>query len=154
MVIPNHNVGPCPHCPQLTIIIGLSHCWLSNLKPLFVPFYSKAILFCFVGTQKKELLEVCMIDFYDAYDLLDHELFPKKEYNFDEASLEWIQSYLGERKHCLKWIQDKWTSGLWGTWRSSGLSIGWNIPPHKLKWSARLPWGSWECLCKWWYWQW
>ena len=25
-----------------------------------------------------------------------------KEYNFDEASIEWIQSYLGDRKQCVK----------------------------------------------------
>ena len=45
-----------------------------------------------------------MIDQSAAYDLLDHYLLPKKlkEQKFDEASTEWIQSYLGERKHYVK----------------------------------------------------
>ena len=45
-----------------------------------------------------------MIDQSAAYDLLDHFLFPKKlkEYKFDEASIEWIRSYLGDRKQCVK----------------------------------------------------
>ena len=34
-----------------------------------------------------------IIDQSAAYDLLDHHMFPKKlrEYDFDEASIEWIQ---------------------------------------------------------------
>ena len=48
------------------------------------------------AAENKELSGVCMIDQSAAYDFLDHFLFPKKlkEYNFDEASIEWIQSYL------------------------------------------------------------
>ena len=54
--------------------------------------------------ENKELSGVCMIDQSAAYDLLDHFLFQKKlkEYNFDEASIGWIQSYFGDRKQCVK----------------------------------------------------
>ena len=45
-----------------------------------------------------------MIDQSATHEFLDQYLFPKKlkEYNFDEASLDWIQSYLGERKQCVR----------------------------------------------------
>ena len=45
-----------------------------------------------------------MIEQCAAYDILDHDLLPKKlkEYNFDEASIEWIQCYLGEWKQCVQ----------------------------------------------------
>ena len=54
--------------------------------------------------ENKKLSGVCMIDQPAAFDLLDHFLFPKKlkEYNFYEESIEWIQSYLGDRKQCVK----------------------------------------------------
>ena len=56
------------------------------------------------AAEKRELSGVCMIDQSAAYDLLDHFLFPKKlrEYNFDDASIDWIQSYLGDRKQFVK----------------------------------------------------
>ena len=56
------------------------------------------------AAEKRELSVVCMIDQSAMYNLLDHYSFPKKlrEYNFDEASIEWIQSYLGERKQYAK----------------------------------------------------
>ena len=54
------------------------------------------------AVENKELSGVCMIDQLAAYDLLNHFLFQKKlkEYNFDETSIEWIQSYIGDRKQC------------------------------------------------------
>ena len=54
------------------------------------------------AAKKRELSVVCMIDQSAMYNLLDHYSFPKKlrEYKFDEASIEWIQSYLGDRQQC------------------------------------------------------
>ena len=56
------------------------------------------------AAENNELSGVCIIDQSAAYDLLDNFLSPKKlkDYNFDEASIKWIQSYLGDRKQCVK----------------------------------------------------
>ena len=50
-----------------------------------------------------EISDVCMIEQSSLHDLLNHCLFPKKlkEYNVDEASIDWNQSILGERKQCV-----------------------------------------------------
>ena len=81
---PNHH-GGLPNHSTATALIQMVDMWIE-------------------AAENNELSGVCMIDQSAAYDLLDHFLFPKKlkEYNFDEASIEWIQSYLGDRKQCVK----------------------------------------------------
>ena len=56
------------------------------------------------AAEKREISGVYISNKPAAYDILDHLLFPKKlrEYNFDDASIEWIQSYLEDRKQCVK----------------------------------------------------
>ena len=81
---PNHH-GGLPNHSTATALIQMVDMWIE-------------------AAENSELSGVCMIDQSAAYDLLDHFLFPKKlkEYNFDEASIEWIRSYLGDRKQCVK----------------------------------------------------
>ena len=76
---PNHH-GGLPSHSIATALIQLVDMWIE-------------------AAEKKELSGVRIIDQSAAYDLLDHFLFPKKlrEYNFDEASIKRIQSYLGDR---------------------------------------------------------
>ena len=84
MFHPNHH-GGLPNHSTATALIQMVDMWIE-------------------AAENKELSGVCMIDQSAAYDLFDHFLFPKKlkEYNFDEASIEWIQSYLDYRKQCVK----------------------------------------------------
>ena len=46
---------------------------------------------------------VCMLDMSAAFDVVDHDLLNRKLslYGFDEASLEWVSSYLGGRSQCV-----------------------------------------------------
>ena len=84
MFTPKHH-GGLPNHSTATALIQMVDMWIE-------------------AAEKKELSGVCMIDQLAAYDLLDHFLFPKKlrEYNFDEASIEWIQSNLRDRKQRVK----------------------------------------------------
>ena len=57
------------------------------------------------ASEKKELSGVCMIDQSAAYDLQCQKNFAKKLklYNFDEASVNWCKSYLGEEPNAYRW---------------------------------------------------
>ena len=50
-----------------------------------------------------ELSGVCLLDMSAAFDIIDHTLLLKKLelYGFDRDSLEWIQSYLSDRRKCV-----------------------------------------------------
>ena len=50
-----------------------------------------------------ELSGVCLLDMSAAFDVVDHTLLLKKLelYGFDSDSLEWIQSYLSDRRQCV-----------------------------------------------------
>ena len=50
-----------------------------------------------------ELSGVCLLDMSAAFDIVDHTLLLKKLelYGFDRDSLEWIQSYLSDRRQCV-----------------------------------------------------
>ena len=53
--------------------------------------------------ERKEYSGVCLIDMSAAFDMVNHDLIIKKFelYGFDNSSLDWIKSYLSDRKQCV-----------------------------------------------------
>ena len=80
----NHH-GSLPAHSTATALIQLTDMWIE-------------------AAEKKEFTGVCMLDQSAAYDLLDFEIFEEKlkEYNFDEASISWVRSYLSGRSQCVR----------------------------------------------------
>ena len=56
------------------------------------------------AAEKQELSAVCLLDQSAAYDLLCHSTLEEKLkiYNFDQSSIHWIMSYLGERSQIVQ----------------------------------------------------
>ena len=56
------------------------------------------------AAEKGKLIAALLLDQSAAYDLLDHTILLKKLalYNFDEASLQWFQSYLSDRSQTVQ----------------------------------------------------
>ena len=76
---PNHH-GSLANHSTATAVIQLFDLWLE-------------------AAQRHELSAVCLLDQSAAYDLLCHQILGDKLklYNFDEASVAWVMSYLGGR---------------------------------------------------------
>ena len=81
---PNHD-GSLANNSTATALIQLTDMWLE-------------------ASERKKLSGVCMIDQSAAYDLLNPSHFTEKLklYNFDEASVNWCKSYIGERSQCVQ----------------------------------------------------
>ena len=68
------------------------------------------------AAERQELSAVCLLDQSAAYDLLCHQTLRKKLelYNFSEPSIEWLMSYLSERKQIVQ-VESKSSSPLEGS---------------------------------------
>ena len=79
----NHH-GFRSHHNTTTALVSMYDSWIEDLE-------------------KKEYSGVCMIDMSAAFDMVNHELLLRKFelYGFDNKSLNWIKSYLSDRKQCV-----------------------------------------------------
>ena len=81
---PNHHGSLAGHSTA-TALIQLVNLWIE-------------------ASENTELSAALLLDQSAAYDLVDHQLFLQKlkVYNFDEAAVQWFQSYLSERSQVVQ----------------------------------------------------
>ena len=55
------------------------------------------------GVENSELVGVCMLDMSAAFDVVSHQILldKMKLYGFKEGAINWIKSYLNNRKQCV-----------------------------------------------------
>ena len=81
---PNHH-GFVPNHNTITALIQIFNLWLGS-------------------AEEKKIAGALFLDLSAAFDVIDHELLLQKLrlYNFSEATIHFLQSYLADRAQCVQ----------------------------------------------------